>query len=257
MSGWRLLLTRPAEENAGLAAALAAEGVASCSLPLLGIGPLPETAAWRSLIMALDHYPAVIVVSKPAARQVLALVDRYWPQPPLAQHWFALGPATSAVLADYGLDVSWPETGPDSEALLAAPALASALAVPEPRVLLVRGEGGRELLAETLRARGIQVDELILYRRYLPEYPAGILGHKVREHLLNGLVVSSGQSLQFLRELAAGDWPWLGRLTFFVPSVRVAGMARQMGAGNIVTCHGAGTPALLAALRATAAPAAS
>lgn len=257
MTGWRLLLTRPADECKVLAGMLAEQGIHSSSLPLLAIEPLVETPEQRSLIMELDRYPAVIAISKPAARLGLELLDRYWPQPPYRQVWFTPGAASGAILADYGLAVCWPEDGDDSESLLEMPHLAEALAQPDPRVLLIKGEGGRELLADTLRARGVQVDTLILYRRRLPEYPSDILLQTIQAERLNGLAISSGQGLQYLQELAASTWPVLNRLTFFVPSSRVADMARQKGVGNVVACRGAGTPALLAALRETPVPAVS
>ncbi|MCQ4234295.1 uroporphyrinogen-III synthase [Pseudomonas stutzeri] len=255
MSGWRLLLTRPAEECAALAATLAEAGIDSASLPLLAIEPLPETAEQRATILELDRYCAVVVVSKPAARLALELLDRYWPQPPFGQRWFSVGAATGAILADYGLDVSWPQTGDDSEALLALPQLAEALAVPAPKVLIVRGEGGREFFAETLRARGVQVDTLELYRRCLPEYPPHALMDLVEAQRLNGLVISSGQGLQSLHALAGAAWPDLLELPLFVPSPRVAEMARQLGARRIVDCRGAAAAALLAAVRSTPRPA--
>ena len=252
MTSWRLLLTRPAEECGAVADVLAEAGIHSASLPLLAIEPLPETAEQRATVLELDRYCAVIVVSKPAARLGIELLDRYWPQPPFAQAWFSVGAATGAILADYGLDASWPERGDDSEALLALPRLGEALARPDPKVLILRGEGGRELLAETLRARGAQVDILELYRRYLPDYPAGTLAATLRSERLNGLVVSSGQGLLSLRELAADTWPEMLELPLFVPSPRVAEMARQLGAKRIVDCRGASVAALLAALRETA-----
>nr|WP_269061446.1 uroporphyrinogen-III synthase [Stutzerimonas kunmingensis] len=247
-----MLLTRPAEECGAVAGVLAEAGIHSASLPLLAIKPLPETAEQRATVLELDRYCAVIVVSKPAARLGIELLDRYWPQPPLGQAWFSVGAATGAILADYGLDASWPERGDDSEALLALPRLGEALARPDPKVLILRGEGGRELLAETLRARGVQVDILELYRRYLPDYPAGTLAATLRSERLNGLVVSSGQGLLSLRELAADTWPEMLELPLFVPSPRVAEMARQLGAKRIVDCRGASVAALLAALRETA-----
>lgn len=251
MTAWRLLLTRPAEECVALATTLAEVGIHSASLPLLSIEPLPETPEQHAMMRELDHYCAVVVVSKPAARLGLEWLDRYWPQPPSDQPWFSVGAATGAILEGHGLDVSWPETGDDSEALLALPRLSQALAVPQPRVLILRGEGGREFFAETLRGRGVQVDFLELYRRNLPSYPPGALPATVEAERLNGLVVSSGQGLQSLRELAADAWPDLVELTLFVPSPRVAEMARQLGAKRIVDCRGAGVAALLVALRET------
>lgn len=120
MTGWRLLLTRPAEESAALACELSSVGIYSSSLPLLSIQPLALTGAQRALIAHLDRYCAVIVVSKPAARLGLALVSQYWPQPP-TQKWFSVGVATAQILTDYGLDVSYPQSADDSEALLALP----------------------------------------------------------------------------------------------------------------------------------------
>lgn len=248
MSAWRLLLTRPAEECTALSATLAAQGIFSSSLPLLEIEPLEETPEQRSLLLNLDRYCAVVVVSKPAARLGLERVDQYWPQPPINQHWFSVGAATGGILADYGVPVAWPETGDDSEALLALPQLASALAVPNPKVLILRGEDGRDFFAERLRGQGVEVDFLPLYRRHLPEYLPGTLRQRVLDQALNALVVSSGQGFEHLLQLAGDDWPELARLTLFVPSPRVAEIARGAGAQTVVDCRGASASALLAAL---------
>ncbi|MGP3788929.1 uroporphyrinogen-III synthase [Pseudomonas sp. B392_1p] len=249
MNEWRLLLTRPAEECAALAATLAVQGIFSSSLPLLEIEPLQETPEQRSLLLNLDRYCAVVAVSKPAARLGLERIDQYWPQPPINQHWFSVGAATGGILADYGLPVAWPEMGDDSEALLALPQLASALAVPKPKVLILRGDGGRDFFAERLRNQGVEVDFLPLYRRQLPVYPPGTLRQRVLDEALNGLVVSSGQGFEHLLQLANDDWPELARLPLFVPSPRVADIAREAGARTVVDCRGASAPALLAALQ--------
>lgn len=122
----------------------------------------------------------------------------------------------------------------------------------DPKVLIMRGEGGREFLAERLRGQGVQVDYLPLYRRRAPEYPPGEPLARVRAERLNGLVVSSGQGLQNLYQLAAADWPEICRLPLFVPSPRVAEMARELGAQRVIDCRGASAPALLAALTSAA-----
>ena len=226
MKGWRLLLTRPVEECEALAATLAEHQVFSSSLPLLAIEPLEESPEQRGLILELDRYCAVSV-----------------------------GAATGALLEDRGLPASWPAVGDDSEALLELPQLVDALSVRDPRVLIMRGEGGREFLADRLRGQGVAVDYLELYRRCLPVYPVGTLAHRVESERLNGLVVSSGQGLENLQHLAGAAWPELSRLTLFVPSPRVAGQAVEAGAKNVVDCRGASAAALLAALRQHPAPA--
>lgn len=248
MSAWRLLLTRPAQESAVLAGTLGEQGIFSSILPLLETEPLALDPAQRSIIYTLLDYSAVIVVSKPAARLAVELVDEVWPQPPM-QPWFSVGEATGRILADYGLDVSWPADGDDSEALLELPRLQQAVAEPNSRVLIMRGDEGRELLADRLREQGVAVDYLPLYRRFLPSYPPMTLPQRVEVERLNGLVVSSGQGFEHLLELAGDCWPQLAGLPLFVPSARVAEIARAAGATTVIDCHGASAGALLAALR--------
>ena len=250
MTDWRVLLTRPAEESAALAAALSEAGIFSSSLPLLDIEPLPVTPEQQAVFDDLGRYCAVIVVSKPAARLAVQQLDQAWPQLP----WFSVGAATAQVLADHGLCVHYPQTGDDSEALLQLPALREAIARPGARVLILRGEGGRELLAERLREQGASVDYLELYRRFLPAYDTGVLTRCIQLERLNGLVVSSGQGFLHLQALAGSDWPQVAQLPLFVPSPRVAEMARAAGAEKVVDCRGASAAALLVALRSHAVP---
>ncbi|PTU03808.1 uroporphyrinogen-III synthase [Pseudomonas sp. HMWF031] len=248
MTGWRLLLTRPADESAALSDLLAEQGIFSSSLPLLDIAPIPASDTMRQVMQELDRYSAVIVVSKPAARIALELLDRFCSSAPRVQ-WFSVGAATAQILADHGLDVSFPAQGDDSEALLELALLREAIAGPDPRVLILRGEGGRELLAERLRERGASVEYLELYRRELPHYLPAALPRQIEAERLNGLVVSSGQGFEHLHQLAADAWPRLARLPLFVPSPRVAELARAAGALTVVDCRGASAAALLTALR--------
>lgn len=248
MTGWRLLLTRPADESAVLSGLLAEQGIFSSSLPLLDIVPIPASDTMRDVIRGLDRYCALIVVSKPAARIGIELLDRYCPQTPRVK-WFSVGAATALILQDRGLDVSFPEEGDDSEALLELANLREAVARPDPRVLILRGEGGREWLAERLRERGASVEYLELYRRELPPYPPAALSELIEAERLNALVVSSGQGFEHLHQLAGDAWPQLARMPLFVPSPRVAELARAAGALTVVDCRGASAAALLTALR--------
>ncbi|MDI2592691.1 uroporphyrinogen-III synthase [Pseudomonas sp. N3-W] len=248
MTDWRLLLTRPADESVALSNVLAENGIFSSCLPLLEIAPVAASDTMRKVIQDLDHYCAVIVVSKPAARIGVELVSQYWPQPPRLK-WFTVGAATAQILDDHGLDVSFPADGDDSEALLELAALREAIAQPGARVLILRGEGGRELLAERLRELGASVEYLELYRRSLPHYATAVLPDRIEAERLNGLVVSSGQGFVHLRQLAGDAWPRLAQLPLFVPSPRVAELAHAAGAQTVVDCRGASATALLTALR--------
>ncbi|QAX81415.1 uroporphyrinogen-III synthase [Candidatus Pseudomonas adelgestsugas] len=248
MIDWRVLLTRPAEESAVLASILSKIGIFSSILPLLDIEALPVTAEQQSVFCNLDRYRAVIVVSKPAARLAERQLNKPWPQ----VAWFSVGAATAQVLANHGLNFSYPQTGNNSEALLELPALRKVIAQPGSRILIMRGEGGREFLAERLRTQGVNVDYLELYRRFLPDYDTGALMRRIKLERLNGLVVCSGQGFLHLQALAGHDWLKLARLPLFVPSSRVCAMARAAGAQKVVDCRGANVTALLMALRSAA-----
>jgi len=254
VSRWRLLLTRPEADCAALAQTLAAAGIASSSLPLLAIEPLPRSDAHIRQLAALAGCQAIIVVSKPAARLLLERLHEAGIQAP-PRGWFSVGEATAAVLQAAGLQVTYPALGDDSEALLALPALRQAIAGARAQVMIVRGVGGRELLAERLAEQGASVDYLELYRRCLPGYPSGTLVRRIQAERLNGLVVSSGQGLEHLQQMAGADWPQVASLTLFVPSARVAEHARAAGAQQVVDCRGANATALLAAVQRSAAPA--
>ncbi|CAI8921441.1 Uroporphyrinogen-III synthase [Pseudomonas sp. IT-232MI5] len=246
MTDWRLLLTRPAEDCAALAETLAAQGIFSSCLPLLEIAPLPVSEKIRRAITQLPSCSAVIVVSKPAARIALDLLDG---TSALTMPWFSVGAATAQILLDHGLDANFPADGDDSEALLQLPRLREAISQPGAQVLILRGEGGRELLAERLRERGASVEYLELYRRDLPAYAPDELPRRIAAERLNGLVVSSGQGFEHLRQMAGDAWPTIAPLPLFVPSPRVAELARAAGAQTVVDCRGASAAALLTALR--------
>ncbi|HZJ93799.1 MAG TPA: uroporphyrinogen-III synthase [Thiopseudomonas sp.] len=254
MTQWRVLITRPTADSAVLAALLAEQNIHSNSLPLLEIQALPETPTQRSLIYNLDQYCAVIVVSKPAALLGIERIDQYWPQPLAEQQWFSVGAGTGRILEDYGLPVSWPEHGDDSEALLALPKFIETINREDARVLIMRADVGRDFLAEQLQQRGVQVDFLPLYCRRLPVYPTGTLVKRIEQEQINGLVVSSEQGLRHLIELAGEAWPQLASLALFVPSPRVAQIARELGAQRVIDCRGASNQAVLNALHAHAAP---
>ncbi|WP_263261846.1 uroporphyrinogen-III synthase [Pseudomonas sp. RIT-PI-S] len=243
MSHWRLLLTRPEGESRALACELASHGHYGSCLPMLVIEPLPPPVrppGW------LQGFAAVVVVSKPAAHLCLRGLEHQLATP--GPRWFAVGAATAAVLEQHGLAVSFPRNGDDSEALWQLPSLAAVLAGPKPRVLIVRGQGGREWLGERLAERGAEVEYLELYRRGVPDYPASAVAERLQAERLNGAVVSSGQGLEHLHRLAGAAWPALAALPLFVPSARVAGLAQALGCRHPVNCRGASSAALIAAL---------
>ena len=244
-----LLLTRSDSDNRRLAGRLQAQGVATVSLPLLQIEPQAETGAQRSLMLELDRYHAVMVVSPVAARLGLERMDALWPQPPAAIEWFAVGAGTAAVLEDYGLPVQIPLDGQDSEALLRLPAWQRLLSLPDLRVLIWRGVGGREHLAATIRDAGGRVDLLELYERNMPATLAQDLA-VAAEQGARAIVILSGQALQHWQRAAGTTWEQQRHWRCWVPGARVARLARELGCTDVIVCQGADDDSVLAAVTA-------
>lgn len=164
LTGLTVLNTRPAAQAGGLTALLEAAGATVWPLPLIFVRPQPLPLLQRQYLLDLDRYDYVFFVSQNAVRLGLEAVADFWPQWPHRLPAIAVGQATATGLREAGLTVLVPKRE-DSEGVLALPELAEPVGL---KVLVFRGEGGRELLVETLVERGARVDVLELYRRDCP-----------------------------------------------------------------------------------------
>jgi uroporphyrinogen-III synthase len=217
----RIVVTRPEPDNARLCEALAAKGYEPIALPLIEIEPLAQTPERRRLIEDLDLFDVVICTSAHAARLAAAWIDRIWLELPLEPAWYAVGARTAGVLGDYGIDAISPGLQ-SSEGLLDLRALGS---VSNRRCLILKGEGGRPFLADSLIERGALVDVLDLYRR-VPLHPdaiAGGFGAECAEYA----VVTSVELLEALAKIIPAGVH--APLVLIVPSERVAQVAREHG----------------------------
>src|SRR5262245_17617389 len=118
-----VLVTRPAGEAADtLCAAVQAAGHEVYHQPLMELHGLPHiSAAQRQLLLGLDRYQHVVFISTNAVSFGMALVEDFWPQLPVGLHWYAVGAATGASLAPFGIKAITPGTNMSSEGLLAVP----------------------------------------------------------------------------------------------------------------------------------------
>jgi uroporphyrinogen-III synthase len=138
----------------------------------------------------------------------------------------AVGAGTRRQLEKRGVtDVIAPSSGADSEALLAVPAMQE---MKGKKVAILRGDGGRALLGETLAARGAHVEHVTCYRRLRPQAPA----RAWRAGELAAVTVSSGQGLANLFEVL--DAALLRATPLFVPHARIAEQARTLHAREVV-----------------------
>ena len=243
-----VLVTRPAGQGEALCRLLAAAGFRPLQQPLLELQALPAlTPAMRQCLLDLDGYQHVIFISANAVRFGLACIDDYWPQLPLGLNWYAIGATTAALLEERGLAPLSPGREMTSEGLLARPELQQ---VAQQRVLIVKGEGGRDTLLRELTARGARVDELACYRRRCPDLPAGELAATVAAAGVEFILLSSGEGLvNLLALLHENETTKFREMCLVVPSPRVARMAQEAGFSQVVTADNASDEAMLRALQ--------
>ncbi|MBC7193734.1 uroporphyrinogen-III synthase [Marinobacter sp.] len=244
-TGLRILICRPEPEASRLAEAICSAGHTPLKLPLMERQPLPETPEQRALIQDLDLFHHIIAVSPYAARRLLERIDPWWPQFPTGIHWYGIGKATAAVLADAGLTPVSPARGWTSEALLEAPELAD---LQHQRALIARGDQGRELLRETLQERGARVTVLPLYRRRCPEYAPEQLRELLGDAPPDAIIALSGETLNNLIALGENNVHNIYNALLVVPASRVAKQAREAGFRRVLVPDGLDPPALISSI---------
>lgn len=244
-----VLVTRPRGQAAELCGALAAAGFSVHSLPMLRLLPLPELApAARQQVLDLDQFQHIIFVSGNAVRHGMGWIESFWPQLPVGLSWYAVGDSTARLLESFGPVVFTPGEAMSSEGLLALPQLQR---VAGERVLIVKGEGGRDTLAAGLAARGALVEQLACYRRAAPEMDPGELALKLSDWAVELVLISSGEGLaNLLALISRAETSNFTHITLLVPSARVAQMARAAGFGRVIIADNASDSAMLRALEA-------
>lgn len=241
-------------EQQELVAAIEAAAGHALHLPLISIKrftPQDKPSQLIGKIQNLDNYQILIFVSTNAVQHGVFWIEQYWPQFPVGIQLVAIGPATArALTAALHQDVVYADTGVTSEDLLQHPLFTD---VQRKRIGIVRGVGGRELLAESLVLRGAVVDYLEVYERNLMPYPSRDFCEQLRMHGINVLTVSSGESLLHLAELLGDNKAELSLLPLVVPSQRVAEQARTLGFSHVIQAGGADVASTMTALKELAA----
>jgi uroporphyrinogen-III synthase len=237
LHGLRVLVTRPAAQAASLCQRINAAGGLVLPFPVLEIQALTPPPVHLASVYAL------VFVSVNAVVHGLPLLRPYL----TPQHKIiAVGEKTAHALADYP-QVLTPPTQFDSDGMLALPALQD---VAGKHILIVRGEGGREVLSAGLRARGAMVDYLHVYRRVCPPFTPAPWQE---QGAVDVIIASSGTGLENIFTLL-GSYPWLTEKIFVVISARLAEAATARGIKQVHTAARADDDGLFDALFAVRIP---
>ncbi len=213
------LVTRPHAQGKILCEHIRAEGGQAIAFPTIAFEPVDY-----DLNPIINHsYDWIIFISREAAERADALIRRLPEKTRIA----AIGKGTATVLHQMGVEkVVYPDNEWTSEGLLALPLFNN---INQQQILIVRGEGGREWLGETLTARGASVDHLPVYRRTVPIYSdIGPYTALLREKRVNIIVCTSGESLHNLMNiLGADNRSLIVNIAILVVSQRLAMLAKE------------------------------
>jgi uroporphyrinogen-III synthase len=249
-----VVVTRPRAQAISLAQRVAEFGREAIVFPLLDIQPLSDQTRLSAVLRDVERYAMVAFVS-PNAIDAAFAIRREWPEQVAIA---VVGEGSRAALAQYGITSAnatiispTNRMRTDSQTLLEVLDVA---ALAGKRVLIVRGETGRELLADALLANGIEVEKVAAYRRIAP-----VLDDAGKAQLRNLLergadwVITSSEALrilmQMVEEVASDDGvAKMQQQNIIVPHVRIAETAQSLGFAHVVQT-GSGDEHILAALQ--------
>lgn len=242
LSGLKILVTRPRDQAAVLAQALVTAGGVPILFPLLDIAPVTDARVLREQISRLAQFDLAIFISPNAVQYGMAAIQ--YGHGKLPPQVATIGAGSKRALHEAGVAaVIAPTERFDSEGLLAVPELVD---LAGKRVMILRGDGGRELLGDTLRARGATVEYATCYQR--SKSRQGV------DELLRAqpdvITVTSSEALAHLHAMLEADSTSAsGVLTtpLFVPHSRIAEAAKRLGWQDVILT-GAGDDGLLQGL---------
>jgi len=249
LAGVRVLVTRPREQAENLARLIEARGGEAIRFPVIEIAEPQDPRALFAVIDRLKDFALAIFISPNAVNRAMNLILARGGLP-LGLRVACVGRGSAHELKRFGVDkVIVPPDRFDSEALLALPELQQ---VAGKRIVIFRGNGGRELLGDTLRARGAEIEYAECYRRLRPDTDTTPLLRRWARGEIDIVSVTSVDGLRNLFDMVGKTGqPWLVRTPVVVVSERMAQVCRELGfATEPRVSATAGDEAILEAIQA-------
>ena len=221
LAGTKVVVTRPAKQAGILCDLIERYGGQAIRFASLEITEPADSAAINRLLDRIDTYDIAIFVSRNAVEGAARLLSGAIPE---SLTLMAVGKASArAVEQQWQRPATSPTEGANSEGLLKTEVLQN---VDGRNIIIFRGQGGRELLGETLQQRGASVDYAEVYRRVRPDHDLTALIHSDADVI----TATSNESLQNLFEMAtAPQREWLRTRQLIVLSQRGAHLAHKFG----------------------------
>ena len=232
LTGIDILVTRPAHQAGELADRILGEGGSPVLFPVLEILDIPNPHLLLNLIERLDEFDIAIFISPNAVVKAMHLISAKRTLP-VALKVIAVGQGTAKELKNFGVTgVVAPTSRFDSEAMLDLPLLRQ---VKGKRVVIFRGDKGREMLAENLLKRGGVVEYAECYHRVRPESDIAPLLSAWTTGKMKAITITSSEGLRNLCDMVGKTGEaWLKKTPLFVSHARIAQVAGELGFTRVV-----------------------
>lgn len=219
-----IAITRPINQATKLTKLIQAAGGSVISFPLIEIVPLDDYSSFNDVINTIGTIDWLLFISSNAVHNGMPLlIEKGIPD---TVKFTAIGPKTAEALGEFGVtEVLIPEERFDSESLLLLPEMRD---MQGKKVMIVRGLGGREVLANTLQSRGADVTFAECYQRINPQSNDNKLAQAYAKHQLQSIIVTSSEAMRHLLSLADGA-SWLSTITICVNHARIAEQPLALG----------------------------
>ncbi len=221
-----IVVTRPTGQSGKLIKALENAGATVVHFPVIKITAIAEQETLLEQAKQLSSYDIAIFISRNAAIYGTDLLQQEnWPK---KTRIAAIGNGTAQQLLAQGYSANIvSSTTANSEGLLSEPEMNS---VKGKSILIFRGSGGREKLAETLRSRGAKVDYIECYERTRPQNDASILSDLWDRNSLHGIILTSAEGLKNLYQMVnKRDLPRLNNTLLYVISSTMVELCGKLG----------------------------
>ncbi|MBT8130609.1 MAG: uroporphyrinogen-III synthase [Gammaproteobacteria bacterium] len=236
----KVLVTRPKQRAAGLCESIGRAGGTALPFAAIEIKEPDDPQSRENARAHIGEFALAIFISPTAVEQTVDYIGKL----PSSVSIAAIGSRTAQTLKAQDMPVDIEPDGHDSESLLQHPLLQQNQ-VQGKKIIIFRGEGGREILEKTLTSRGAEVFYADMYQRSPPSSP-GQLEHYLAQTDI--ITISSNQGLQNLFDLVT-DKHSITRHCLVVPGERAFRLAKALGFGNIVVAENATDEACMNALK--------
>ena len=227
LDGLTVLVTRPVHQAEKLCTLIENQGGHVLRFPVIEITEPRDTAKLNNTIQHLSQFDIAVFISPNAAERGMQAITETGDLPESIKV-AAVGKGTARQLNELGVTVDiFPSEQFNSEALLAMVEMQS---VSAKRIVIFRGEGGRELLADTLESRGAEVEYFECYRRIAPAVLTNELADELSQGKLDIVTVTSNEGLQNLYNMVGEPGRTdLLKLPLVVVSERTRDLAQKLG----------------------------